>query len=95
MTAKATKVFAPVLAEMERAVGNTPNIQIGAGKFANGLIQGNISQPRTNGFNAELNRALLQAVREIQQIPVVVAESDISSTQDRVRRIKVTGDLGV
>ena len=95
MTAKATKVFAPVLAEMERAVGNTPNIQIGTGKFANGLIQGNISQPRTNGFNAELNRALLQAVREIQQIPVVVAESDISSTQDRVRRIKVTGDLGV
>lgn len=38
MTAKATERFAPMLAQMELAVGNKPNYQIGKHKFATGYI---------------------------------------------------------
>ena len=38
MTAKATKQFAPILAEMEMAVGNKPNIQLANKRFAVGYI---------------------------------------------------------
>ena len=93
MTAKATRVFAPVLADMERAVGNRPNVQIGSGRFANGLIQGNISDPRTNIYEGELSKSIATLLDGIKQIPVVVTESDITSAQEMVRKIKVSGDL--
>jgi len=35
-----------------------------------------------------------QTIDAITEIPVVVSETDITTTQDRVRDIKVTGDLG-
>lgn len=89
MTAKATKVFAPVLAQMEQAVGNTPNVQIGSGRFANGII--NLS-PRTE-FPQNYERIIKRTIEAVGDIPVVVAESDITGTQNRVRRIKVAGDL--
>jgi len=89
MTAKATKVFAPVLAQMEQAVGNTPNVQIGSGRFANGII--NLS-PRTE-FPQNYERIIKRTIEAVGNIPVVVAESDITGTQNRVRRIKVAGDL--
>lgn len=38
MTAKATKQFAPMLAQMEMAVGNKPNWDFSSGHFANGVI---------------------------------------------------------
>ena len=38
MTAKATERFAPMLAQMELAVGNKPNFQLGKHKFATGYI---------------------------------------------------------
>jgi len=38
MTAKATERFAPMLAQMELAVGNKPNYQLGKHKFATGYI---------------------------------------------------------
>lgn len=38
MTAKATKVFAPMLAQMEMAVGNKPNWDYSGGHFATGVI---------------------------------------------------------
>ena len=38
MTARATERFAPMLAQMELAVGNRPNFQLGKHKFATGFI---------------------------------------------------------
>lgn len=38
MTAKATERFAPMLAQMELAVGNKPNFQLGKHKFSTGYI---------------------------------------------------------
>lgn len=89
MTAKATKVFAPVLAQMEQAVGNTPNVQIGSGRFANGIIG---LSPRTD-FPQNYEQIIKRTIEAVGDIPVVVAESDITGTQNKVRRIKVAGDL--
>ena len=88
MTARATKAFAPVLAEMERSVGNVPNYQLGNKRFAGGLI----GQPRTE-YPTDYERVMEQTINNISNIPVVVSETDITSTQDKVREIKVTGDL--
>ena len=87
MTAKATRAFAPVLADMERSVGNTPNFQMGNRRYANGFI------PRTD-YQSDAERLVKQTIDAITEIPVVVSETDITTTQDRVRDIKVTGDLG-
>jgi hypothetical protein len=87
MTARATKVFAPVLANMERAVGNTPNFQLGSRRFAGGFIP----SPATPALDYEA--VIKRTIREVAQIPVVVMEGDMTATQDRVRRIKVKGDL--
>lgn len=89
MTAKATKVFAPVLAQMEQAVGNTPNVQIGTGRFANGIIG---LSPRTD-FPQNYEQIIKRTIEAVGDIPVVVSESDITGTQNKVRRIKVAGDL--
>jgi hypothetical protein len=43
ITAKATERFAPLLAQMEMAVGNRPNFQLGSKRFATGYI------PTTDG----------------------------------------------
>jgi len=88
MTARATKVFAPVLADMERAVGNVPNYSPATKRFAGGLI----AAPRTE-FPQSYDRIIEQTLRAVGQIPVVVTEGDITTTQDKVRRINVTGDL--
>lgn len=86
MTAKATRVYAPVLADMERSVGNTPNVQLGGRRFASGFI------PRT-AFETSSDRLVRQITSSITEIPVVVQESDITSTQYKVRQIQVAGDL--
>lgn len=52
MTAKATKVYAPVLAQMERNVGNRPNYQLGARRFANGIIAAGNLPPVNAGREA-------------------------------------------
>lgn len=87
MTAKATKVFAPVLAQMELAVGNKPNYQLGNRRFAGGFIPAQID-PMTN-----IDNVIERTIKSIEQIPVVVSERDITETQKRVVRIKTTGDL--
>ena len=92
MTAKATKVFAPVLADMERMVGNSPNVQLGNKRFAQGIISAGQFNPRTQ-FPSNIDQIIEQTVRSVAQIPVVVAEGDITATQTRVRKIKVAGDL--
>jgi hypothetical protein len=89
VTAKATRVFAPVLADMERAVGNQPNFQLGNRRFASGLI-GQFS-PQAIGFDSE--KVIRETIQSVARIPVVVSERDITETQQSVRQIKVTGDL--
>lgn len=89
VTAKATKAFAPQLAAMEMAVGNKPNYNFGTGKFANGIIS---MTPKTN-YQTDVERAMRQTINEVTRIPVIVAETDITSTQEKVRQIKVEGDL--
>lgn len=91
MTAKVTRAYAPILADMERSVGNTPNIQIGNRRFASGFIAGNINPRRE--FTTDSERVLKQVLGGVLNIPVVVSETDITSTQESVRKIKVRGDL--
>ena len=91
LTAKATKIYAPLLADLERSVGNVPNVQYGRGRFASGFIAGNIT-PR-NSFTTDSERVMRQILKGITEIPVVVSETDITSTQNAVRQIKVKGDL--
>ncbi len=86
MTAKATKAYAPVLAEMEMSVGNKPNFSMGNRKFASGFI------PKTD-YQSASEKIISQTVEAIGDIPVVVSETDITSTQNKVRTIEVTGDL--
>lgn len=88
MTARATKVFAPILADMERAVGNQPNYNPSGRRFASGLI----GSPRTD-FTQPTERIIRETIEAVSRIPVVVAEGDITSTQNKVRRINVSGDL--
>ena len=59
MTAKATTVYAPVLAQMEQAVGNRPNFQLGQKRnFADGIISAGTSPAisSTRAENASLSR---------------------------------------
>jgi hypothetical protein len=91
ITAKATKVFAPVLANMERAVGNVPNTQLKNRRFASGLI-GQRFLPRTD-MAPDYERIIQRTIEAVGDIPVLVSETDITGTQELVRKIKVTGDL--
>jgi len=91
LTAKATKIYAPLLADLERSVGNVPNVQYGRGRFASGFIAGDIT-PRGN-FLTDSEKITRQILKGITEIPVVVSETDITSTQNAVRQIKVKGDL--
>lgn len=78
LTAKATSVFAPVLAQMEQAVGNRPNFQLGNRRFANGLIgmpanaqamQTRSDAQRTERFVQDLSRLNVQvSVVEIDRV---------------------------
>jgi hypothetical protein len=90
ITAAATQAFAPLLADMERAVGNEPNFNVGRRRFASGLIGQRI--PETS-IGIDTRRAIEDAVSAVGSIPVVVSETEVTGTQQRVRRIKVTGDL--
>ena len=87
MTAKATRVFAPVLAQMERSVGNTPNMQLGNRRFAGGYI------PAAVDPMANADVIIRRTIEAVTAIPVVVSEQDISAVQARVRKIRTTGDL--
>jgi hypothetical protein len=87
MTARATRMFAPVLAQMEMAVGNRPNYQLGNRRFAGGYI------PAPVDGLGNMDKVIERTIRAIGQIPVVVSERDITETQSRVVRIKQTGNL--
>jgi hypothetical protein len=67
MTAKATERFAPVLAQMEMAVGNRPNFQLGNRKFATGYI------PTTDGGYSD--RAMSNEVNNASTMAKMVSDS--------------------
>lgn len=79
MTARATERFAPVLAQMEMAVGNKPNYQLGNRRFANGFIPVNDggftarSMTRTSEDRAFMQSAIRNGFANAPQ-PIVTVE---------------------
>jgi len=82
VTAKATSVFAPQLAAMERSVGNRPNFQLGSKRFANGII----------GMGANAERAAVE-IRELRnsriadnfrQTPIYVSLTELNKRQSEL-----------
>jgi hypothetical protein len=57
ITAKATERFAPVLAQMELAVGNRPNFQLGNRKFATGYIPTTDGGYSDRAMSSDVNKA--------------------------------------
>ena len=87
VTAKATAAFAPMLAAMERAVGNNPNIgKVGRAKFANGVIN--------MGVNATRQAAQLDSMRQRRQAeelakqPIYVSVVELEDVQGRYNRAR-------
>lgn len=78
ITAKATSAFAPVLAEMERAVGNRPNYNYRKGRFATGVIGG--QGLAANFANIGEGQREVEALRNIQ---IVTRITDIDRVNSR------------
>ena len=76
MTAKATERFAPVLAQMELAVGNRPNFQLGNRKFATGYI------PTTDGGYSD--RAISNEVNNASTMAKMVSDSIAKMPQPKL-----------
>jgi len=87
MTAKATAKYAPLLASLERSVGNNPNIgKIGKGKFANGVISA--------GINATRQAAQVDGIRArdlavaMKSQPIFVSLTELDSEQVRFNQAR-------
>ena len=76
MTAKATERFAPVLAQMELAVGNRPNFQLGNSKFATGYI------PTTDGGYSD--RAMSNEVNNASTMAKMFSDSIAKMPQPKL-----------
>lgn len=76
MTAKATERFAPVLAQMELAVGNRPNYQLGNRKFATGYI------PTTDGGYSD--RAMSNEVNNASTMAKMFSDSIAKMPQPKL-----------
>jgi len=79
MTARATRVFAPQLAEMERSVGNSPNFQLGARRFARGIINAG-RLPATNAGRSAVNTAQ-DIERALEKMKVFVSITELNEKQ--------------
>lgn len=91
MTAKATKAFAPILANMERAVGNAPNVGGGGRKFARGVVA---AQPSPSIAQRASDRMFAKTITDaIAGLDLRVGVDEITEVGDRVKNIEVTGDL--
>ena len=92
MTAKATKRFAPILAEMELAVGNKPNIQLANKRFAVGYIpmgDGGYAS-RYAGSQQSNNIAMSDVVKEaVRSIPNPIV------TVEEINRVNTSSDRSV
>jgi len=76
ITAKATERFAPVLAQMELAVGNRPNFQLGNRKFATGYI------PTTDGGYSD--RAMSNEVNNASTMAKMFSDSIAKMPQPKL-----------
>ena len=74
ITAKATKVYAPVLAQMEQSVGNRPNFQLGQRRFARGVIAAGNLPAISAGRSAAADLRDLQRVMQDMKIFVSLTE---------------------
>lgn len=92
MTAKATKQFAPILAQMEMAVGNKPNYQLGNKRFAVGYIpmgDGGYAS-RYAGADQSNNVAMADIVRStVSSIPAPVV------TVEEINRVQTSANNSV
>lgn len=79
ITAKATKVYAPVLAQMEQSVGNRPNFQLGQRRFARGVIAAGNLPAISAGRSAATDLRDLQRV--MQQMKVFVSLTELNQRQ--------------
>lgn len=59
-------------------------------KFARGGIV--VPKPVQN-FGNDVDEIIRKTIREVARIPVVVTERDITNTQEKVRKLRVNGDL--
>lgn len=79
ITAKATKVYAPVLAQMEQSVGNRPNFQLGQRRFARGVIAAGNLPAISAGRSAATDLRDLQRV--MQDMKVFVSLTELNQRQ--------------
>lgn len=79
ITAKATKVYAPVLAQMEQSVGNRPNFQLGHRRFARGIIAAGNLPAISAGRSAATELRDLERV--MQQMKVFVSLTELNEAQ--------------
>lgn len=80
ITAKASKVYAPVLAAMEQSVGNVPNYQLGNRRFANGVLNAGNLPGITSGRAAISEGANLAAA--IESLKVFVSLTELNERQE-------------
>lgn len=80
MTAKATKAFAPQLAQMEMAVGNTPNYQFGNGRFATGFINTEANANSISARNAD--QQIINQTEALSNVTIITQISDINRVQE-------------
>lgn len=87
MTAKATAKYAPLLASLERSVGNNPNIgKVGKAKFANGVISA--------GINATRQAAQVDGIRSrelavaLKNQPIFVSLTELDTEQVRFNQAR-------
>lgn len=93
ITAKATKRFAPVLAQMEMAVGNIPNYNYTGGHFATGVIGDGGFYARESVSNVQSSNAMRDAIAQgFREAPQpVVSVQEITRVNNNVSRsVKVS-----
>lgn len=87
MTAKATSVYAPVLAAMEASIGNRPNMgRVGSAKFAQGIIAApsNISRQAAQvDANSTAN-----LVNELSKQPIFLSLTELDRQQEYFNKAK-------
>ena len=91
ITAKATSYFAPELANMERAVGNRPNIQLGNKRFANGIIAAGTNPGLQSGRNAFNQQQRL--VSDLRNMRMFLSLTELEERQTEFNQAKSKAEI--
>ena len=91
ITAKATSYFAPELANMERAVGNRPNIQLGNKRFANGIIAAGNNPGLQSGRNAFNQQQRL--VSDLRNMRMFLSLTELEERQTEFNQAKSKAEI--